>query len=183
MTRETAANSFDNGGEVGRTYIYTLVAGIPTGTQSVAVSKSDATTTIHVVAVSLITDSGTAEVVTANQNGGDDANEANPQVTLSLGGKTCMCYCIEYNGVNAPGSMTEFGGQTALHDHDFGSQSSKASRLTSTTAVDPSMGYTVAINAFALSAVAFAEVASSAAPISPYYSSYYSRMVQEGSQF
>jgi hypothetical protein len=159
MTRQTGANAFDNGGEIGRTYIYTLDASIPAGAQSVVVSKSNATTTIHVVAASVITDSGVAEVVTANANGGDDANEANPVVTLSLGGKTSMAYCIEYNGVNAPGSMTEFAGQTALHDHDFGQFSSKASRLTSTTAVDPSMGYTVAINAFALSAVAWAEVA------------------------
>jgi hypothetical protein len=160
MTRQAAANSFDNGGEIGRTYIYTLVASIGAGAQSVVVSKSDATTTIHVVAVSMVTATGVAEVVTANQNGGDDVNEANPSVTLTLGGKTCMCYVIEYNGVNAPGSMTEFAGQTAIHDHDFGNFSSKASRLTTTTAVNPSMGYTVAINAFCMSAVAFAEVVS-----------------------
>jgi hypothetical protein len=149
---------FDSTTEPGRVYSYFLGTGIPTGTQSVSVSKSNATTLIHVVCCSVVAGGNDTEIVDEGGANGDAGNAANPSVALTYSGRSCMSFVGHYNAANAPGSLAEFTGQTLVHDHDHGNFCTKVSRRTNVENTDQTLGHTTVSNSYAIVAIAIAEV-------------------------
>jgi hypothetical protein len=147
-------------GELGAGYLYFLGSSIPTGAQTVSIDRSNNTTSVWAVAIT-VTASADTEVVDSDNSQQGDANIANPSVTLNHGGRDCLDFFGGYNGVNAPGSITDAAGQTRIHDHDFGSTSAVVSRKNASSTSDTTLSYTIAANSLAMIGVAIAEVAGS----------------------
>lgn len=148
-------------GEFGSVYQYFLGSGVPTGTQTVSISRTDNTTPIQAV-VRTLTAGGDIDVVdTAGANGSGaptgTGNVANPFVDLSYGGRTCIALGAMWNAVNSPASITDGTGLTRDADHDFGSSSAVQHHQTTPGSTDFTYGNTVATNNYAMVASAFAE--------------------------
>jgi hypothetical protein len=153
MTRRQT--NVDSATEAGRSYIYTLGASVPTGTQTVSVARSEATTTIHVVTMSLDA-AGNLFFVDSD---GIDGNQANPVVTLQYGGRSCMGFGALYWGGAVPPGATGIGAEcTAVHDFDFTAFISQMLRQTTAGTSDFTIGYTaLATDDVAYSAVALSD--------------------------
>ena len=153
----------DNLGEFGTVYQYFLGSGIPTGTQTVSVSRTNNTTPIQVVVRTFTAAADTEIVDTVGANGSGaptgTGNVANPSVILSYGGRTCIAAGVMWNGVNAPTSITNGTGLTRDADHDFGASSVVQHHQTTPGTADFTYGNTVATNSYALIASAISEVA------------------------
>jgi hypothetical protein len=155
MTRVAFAD--DGTGELGAGYLYFLGSSIPTGAQTVSIDRNNSTTSIWAVAIT-VTAANDTEVVDSDNSQQGDTNITNPAVTLQHGGRDCLDFFGGYNGINAPGSMTDAAGQTRIHDHDFGSQAAVVSRKNASDTADTSLSYTAAANSLAMIGVAIGEV-------------------------
>jgi hypothetical protein len=125
--------------EPGAAELWFLGSGIPTGAQTVSADLSSGTTDdIHGVAISL-TANGDTEVLDSDS---DLADQANPSVTLSYGGRTCISIGALYGGGAAPSSFTPNGNCTTVHDHDLGAFYSEVIRQTTPGTADFAIGGT-----------------------------------------
>jgi hypothetical protein len=158
VTMSRVAFADDTTGEAGAAYLYFLGASIPTGAQTVSIDRTQNTTSVWAVAITA-TAAADTEVVDFDNSQQGDANITNPAVTLQHSGRDCLDFFGGYNGVNAPGSITDASGQTRIHDHDFGSQAAVVSRKDASSTSDTSLSYTIAANSLAMIGVAIAEVA------------------------
>jgi len=154
MALTRVRTSFDTLTEPGRSYIYFLGSGVPSGLQTVSIDRSEATTSVFAVCITLDANGDTEPVSDAGIN----ENAANPQVTLAFGGRTCMSFCILYGGGGSPASYTSLGDQTRVHDHDFGMFTGVCDRLTTAQSADDTIGYTSASDDVAFSAFAVSEI-------------------------
>jgi len=151
-------NTSANGGRI---YGYFLGTAVPTGVQTLSIARSEATTmlwwTMNEVAAGADT-----EVVDFDGVGGS-TQIANATVGLQYGGRTAMGYVAMYTALdNVIGTGNEAAGQQRVHDHDFGTETSLASRRTAQGATDVVMGWTHASSQVAIMGVAVAKVASAA---------------------
>lgn len=149
----------DTANEQMRTWVYFLGSSIPTGTQTVSI---DATTTIapECFCVSVTAD-GDTEV---QDHDGVSENAANPQVTLSYGGKTCIAFGIIGSGLASTSSLTKLSGMSQLEWFDFGQQVCEGARQTTPGTSDFTYGYTASIDDVAMSVVAITESGLSTSP-------------------
>lgn len=157
MTRVTNGFQVDTSGEDLAAYLYFLGASIPTGTQSVSWNLSANLATPMDFFVATITAAGDTEVVDSD---GLSESRADPSVTLSYGGRTCISYCATGSGRNSVGDIAEASGQTRLHDAAL-SGSTKCtvfSRQTTPGSTDFAPGYTVVLDDIAFVAVAISEI-------------------------
>ena len=151
MTR--IQTNVDTATEAGRSYAYFLGKGIPQGTQTVSVDKTEGTTSIHVVAATWTGDAAMETVVVDFD--GIDQNVANPSVTLQYQGLECVAVAIQYTGAASPGVAG--ANCTLLHTHDFTAFGSTAIRQTTAGSVDFAISVTLATDDSAYSAFAFTE--------------------------
>jgi hypothetical protein len=126
----------------GATYSYFLGSSIPTGAQTLTVSKSDATTAIHVVVVTATAAADTEVVAEDGMN--SLPNVANYFVTLTKGGRLTLDLVGHWNNNNAVANVSDEAGQTRIHDHDMGTEVSLCCRVTTPTSSDTTPGYTTA---------------------------------------
>ncbi|MFL5547386.1 MAG: metallophosphoesterase family protein [Gemmatimonadales bacterium] len=122
----------------GRVYGYFLGANVPSGAATVAVSRSQTTTRVHIVAEAITGDADMAVIDFAGQAG----FISSPRLTLQSGGRSSLGLTAMYSSIdNVLGLASEASGQQRVQDHDFGTETSLASRRSSVTTGDVSMGW------------------------------------------
>ncbi len=154
----TFANKTLNGGRI---YGYFLGSGIPGGTFTVAVARSQTTTRIHIV-VEAITGDADIEVI-------DFAGQAGfigtPRLTLQPGGRPSIGLTAMYSSIdNVLAVSAEASGQQRVQDHDFGTETSLASRRSATATSDMSLGWNMNPGQIAQMAMLVAELTETPAP-------------------
>jgi hypothetical protein len=145
------------GGEPGRVYVYFLGASVPTGAQTISVDRTEGTTEMSVVGVTL-TASANTEVVDFDGLDGTAGAIANPSVTLNYGGRTCIALGVLYTGHGVIGDCVVGANMTAMQSHDLGNFAVHQGRQTTPGTTDFAFGYTQAAEDTALTAVAISEV-------------------------
>jgi hypothetical protein len=153
-------------GELGACQVWFLGSSIPTGAQTVSIDRTQNTTSVWAVAIT-VTAAADTEIIDTDTTQQGDANIANPAVTMNHGARSALAFFGGMDGVNAPGSITDAAGQTRIHDHDFGSTSAVVSRKDSAGTGDTTMGFTIASNSLAMIGVSIAEVAGSGVTVEP----------------
>jgi hypothetical protein len=156
----------DDTGELGACQVWFLGSSIPTGAQTVSIDRTESTTSVWAVAIT-VTAAADTEIIDTDTTQQGDANIANPAVTMNHGARSALAFFGGMNGVNAPGSITDAAGQTRIHDHDFGATSGVVSRKNSAGTGDTTMGFTIATNSLAMIGVSVAEVAGSGVTVEP----------------
>jgi len=143
-----------NPSALGRSYSYFLGSGIPTGAQTVSIDRTEATTSVHGVCVSLTAALGTEVIATGSQS----ANASNPSVALAYDSRTCIALAALLSGKNATTDLVEQTGVTRVHDHDFLAETAYVGRQTTPGSADFVIGWTGTSDQIALVAVAVTEV-------------------------
>lgn len=144
----------DSSGEQGRSYLYFLGAGIPTGAQTVEIDLTSATTTdIHFVCITMTASTDTALV----DSDGVNEDVANPSVTLQYAGRTCFAVAILWGGLPNVGDYTAGASCTMVHQMDFGNAVSSCVRQTTPGTSDFAISVSGAIDDVGFSAAAFSE--------------------------
>ena len=145
----------DTAGEPGDVQAWFYGGGLPGGSQTVSVDFTSATTIDHHITCVTLTGDSRLEVVDS-----DEVNEnvADPSVTLSYGGRTCITVGALFTGFAQPSSAVVLSGMTAVHDHDLGSQATRVDRQTTPGTSDFTFGYTMATDDVAMVAVAVSEI-------------------------
>ncbi len=166
MTR--VGTQVDTSASGGRIYTYFLGSGIPSGTQTVNVARSQTTTTIHVVVNGIVAGAtDTTEIVASAGQAGPIADQ---MLTIYVGGRQCIgLVAMESSIDNLLGSGTEPTGQERVFDHDFGGDTSLVSRRTTPDNSNVTMGWTMNQGRVEQMAVAVGAVTSSATRIHTYW--------------
>lgn len=153
LTRVVRAT--DTATEAGSADLWFVGTSIPTGAQTVEVSftGSDANP-MHGVSMTVTADEDT-EVVDFDSL---SENQANPSVTLSYSGRTCLSVAALYSGLAAPADFTANANCTAVQDQDFGPFASSVIRQTTPGTSDFAIGGTSAADDVAFAALALSEV-------------------------
>lgn len=151
-----ATRDADTSSEIGTTEIWFLGTGIPAGPQTVSVSIPSATTAdYHFVAMSFLgTSSSDMEIVFGGSVAGD---RVDPYLVVSNFGRISQGVLVTWSGQDAPASITVQSGNTLVHDHDFGANSSKVARQNVPTSQDVSLGFTIALEDNSFSVLTFSE--------------------------
>ena len=148
----TYVNQTSNGGRV---YCYFLGSDLPTGVVSISVSRSQSTTTIHVVAEA-ITGGADLEVIDFS---GQAGLIGTPRLSLRAGGRNSIGLTAMYSSIdNVLGAAAELSGQQRVQDHDFGTETSLASRRTTPGTADVTLGWNMNPGQIAHMAVLVGEV-------------------------
>lgn len=155
LTRVRGDN--DTVGATGWSYIYFLGESVPTGTQTVVVDYTGTPSVNFYVATVTLDGAANLEVI---DHDGVAEDQANPQVTLSFGGREAMSFCMLYSGVATV--PTSFADQTRVQDHDYGAATAAVDRLTTAGTADDTMGFTQVSDDVAFSAAAISEVVAAA---------------------
>lgn len=142
-------------GEPGRVYVYFLGAGIPTGTQTIAIANSGANTK-HATAVAV---TGNRNAFILNVDTLSSNSLANPTIALgpnSTPGRALL-YSVLYSGQDSPSSITATEDIGQLSEHDHGSQSSRCDRLLEPVEYLGTIGYVSSADDVAMVVVAVEE--------------------------
>lgn len=153
------SNLDSSGGVTFRTYAYFLGSGVPAGTQNLVVTRTGDRNFIGYTIG--LTGASNLEVV---DDDGIDGNAANPQVALQYAGRTCLAFCL-MGHTAAIATVTSLANQTRVAGFDQGAWCIALDRQTAPGAADFTIGYTVATNDNAFSAVAISEVVASDIPV------------------
>src|SRR5690242_13882826 len=141
--------------EPGRSYIYFLGTGVPTGTQTVSVDLTSGTTT-DIFGISYTLD-GADDLVVVDNNGVNE-NATNPGVTLAYGGRTCMSFAVVYSGVSLNSSVSAGASCTKDSTTDLaGNFTCAVEHQTTAGSSDFAIGFTIASDDVAFSAIAVSE--------------------------
>lgn len=147
MTRQK--RNIDTATEAGAAEIWTLLSGVPTGTQTVSYTPGATTDDIHAVCETF----KAPQALTVVDTDGIDENVANPSVTLQTGGKHCIAVGALYSGLGAVGNVVPNEDCITVHDHDLGNFISSAIRSTISSTADQTLGYTASTDDVAFAAV------------------------------
>ena len=133
-----AITAADTATEQGRADIWWLGTGVPTGTQTVQVNFSSATTDdFQIVVFGLTTASVDVELVDTDLV---EQNTADPSRTMNYGGRTCVTISAFYYGGSA--APTPNANMTNLHTHDFTAQFGSVDMQTTPGSTDFVCSYT-----------------------------------------
>jgi len=142
-------------GENGNVSVFFAGSSIPTGAQTVSVTVSG-TTDKRCVAITL-TASADLEIVDSDGTI-NSTSQANPSVTISLGGRSSFVAIAFYSGQGDPTGITPFTGWTADLEHDWGSDVAGWYTYDTVGTTDVTAGWTQLADDAAMVAVAVAEV-------------------------
>lgn len=155
MTRFTGGFIEDTAGEAVSVYAYYLVASIPTGAQTVAVSDTGVRNK-RGVSISFTADRAVVAHSTIASASGD---QANPSLTISdLPALSAMVVGHLMSGQDAVTSGAPSAG-TELEEYDFGARTQYTLRSDAETDGSINVGWTIASDDVAAIAVAFYETA------------------------
>jgi len=137
VAMERVGTAADASGEPGRSYLYFLGAGIPTGAQTVSISHTGSSD-VKWAACATVTASADTE---AGPGVWRNANDTNPTAFVNKG-VSGMAYGVAHSGVDAIASLVPNAAMTHLQDNDFGTQVASFDRETSVSSTFMSFGYT-----------------------------------------
>jgi hypothetical protein len=144
----------DTGGEPGRTSLFFLGSGVPTGTQTVLVTYSTGTTDdTHATSVTF-TAALDCEVIDFDVVEGDATN---PSITLQAGGRQNSVFSSLYAGGDSLGLVTDGTGTTRDTSSDQGSWGSLTGHRTTPGTTDFTYQWTMASDDVAMAALMIAE--------------------------
>lgn len=153
--------SITNPTNLGRSYLY-FGNGIPAGVQSVDVDRTEGTTSIQAVVITL---TGALQIEQVGATLTLSANQADPQLVLPYAGRTCLGVTVIFSGKNTVGGLVELAGLTRVHDTDFGGEVGIVTRQTAVGAVDLTIGWTGTADQVGMIAAAFSEIVSAGLPV------------------
>jgi hypothetical protein len=156
MSEVSGSPNIHTTGQPGSVHCFFLGSSVPTGAQTVAGTVGG--TNLRSVVVVTLTAATDCEIVDADATINSDS-QANPSVTLSLGGRTSWCGIGFHSGQANTASITPLASWTSSHERDFGSQVGGVYRYDTVGTADVTAGWTqTAADACAI-AVAVSEVA------------------------
>jgi hypothetical protein len=120
MTELSGSPNVLAGGEIGTVRGYFLGASVPTGAQNM-VATASGTTGGKIAYCITLTGSGDCEVVDSDVTI-NSTSQADPTVTLSLGGRTCFAAIALWSGQDGVAGITPFTNWTARNETDSGSE-------------------------------------------------------------
>jgi hypothetical protein len=148
----------DTATEPGAAEIWFLGKSVPTGTQTLSIDLTSATTDdFHFVAITLTSGGGGVEVIDSDSV---SADQANPSVTLQYGGRTAIAVGSLYGGGADGSAFAPNANCTTVHDHDLGNFYSETIRQTTPGTADFAIGGTAASDDVAYVAAAFSRMRS-----------------------
>lgn len=146
-------------GEPAQVGAWFLGSSIPTGAQTVAITKTGEGSRVSVIT---LTGADDTEVVDTTSISSDSVTD--PSATLSLGGRDCFCCQAGRSGQDAVGGVTPLTGWTELTEADLGTQIAFTHRYNTVGTTDVTMGWTqLAEDATAIGVAASEVVAGGAA--------------------
>jgi hypothetical protein len=144
-------------GDIGNIHTFTLLASIPTGAQTVAVSVS-ASTALNAAECTSLTAATDTEIVDVDVSI-NTATATNPSVTLSLGGRTCFCLIGFFSGMAAVTGIAPVANWTARQEADLGPNTGGFYTYDVVSTVDVTAGWTQTVEDGAMIALAISEAA------------------------
>lgn len=142
----------DTAGEKLNTSAWFLGSGIPSGAQTVALTYTGAGSDDQVVNVATV--SNLAGLNTQIQSSSALQNDqANPQVTLSTGGRNCMSFGQIGSGFDSVSGLTPLANMTAISSYDAGAKVVRFDRQTTSSTSNFTIGYTATLDDVAYVAV------------------------------
>ena len=141
VAMERVATSDDTATEAGRSYLYFLGAGVPTGTQTVSISHTGSGDTKHTTVAS-VTAASDVEIGGA---GGWSENITNPAVTLGRY-QEGLGFVVVYSGTPNVADLTPLANMSTISDNDYGAFMSRFDRETTASTGAFPIGYTTALN-------------------------------------
>jgi len=115
-----AASAQDTAGEPGYCAIYSLTANVPTGAQTVAVTRASTAISfsVHAVAATLLADGNVCSIIGASALGAGDTGT--PNFTIGAGGKRAFGFSAHYDGVGNDPTVVPYWGSQKIQTLDFG---------------------------------------------------------------
>lgn len=149
-------------GEPGRAYSYFLGVGVPAGAQTVSVDRTEATTSVLVVAITVTG----VDDMEAYGFGGIAGDLVNPRAIVgSSGNRISTGFLIVYSGLNALASLTAVDADTTIiQDNDFGIFVATCCRRTTAGEGTKTIGYTAGSDDVAQESVTIGEISTLAFP-------------------
>lgn len=144
-----------SGGEPGVVHAF-LLNGIASGTQTFAFTTSASTVTHQAYCITLNADAD-LEVVDEDVTV-DSTSQANPSVTLSLGGRSCFCAIAFMSGHAGTASITPLTSWTSRHEVTTGSETAACYTYDTIGTSDVTAGWTQTAEDALMYAVALGEV-------------------------
>ncbi|MCI0564015.1 MAG: hypothetical protein MN733_36530, partial [Nitrososphaera sp.] len=157
MTEVLGSPNIKTTGEAGVEHIYFLGSNIPTGNQNVTVTVSGNATKIA-TAITLTASTDT-EVVDSDGTINSDS-QANPSVTLSLGGRVSFAVIAFHSGHDEVTSITPLTNWTSRLEQDFGFRTAGVYTHNTIGSSDVTAGWTQTANDAVAMAIAVSEVIS-----------------------
>lgn len=142
----------DTATEPGRADIWWLGDGIPTGTQTVSIDLTSATTDDFQFCCYVLYANGNMDVIAS---GIQENDVANPSIALSYRGRMGIGFGALYGGGAAPSSFTPNGSTTALETEDLGAFYAYTMVQTTPGTSDYTVGGTAVSDDVAFAAAAF----------------------------
>ena len=140
-------------------HAFFLGASVPTGAQTVSITKTGATTTDHYCECITFTAAGDMQVTDTSTASGTGAN---PSVTLSLGGVASYCALVFGSGANAvPTDVDPLTGWTNRRETDTGTRGHGCYTYDTVGTADVTAGISAGSQTYVLLAVAVSEAAAS----------------------
>ena len=138
------AVSRDSAGELGVAWVWALTstgAAIPTGNQTVAITKSPGNTAIYAYVCQTYAGSTGNMTVFSTFRGLENQNSSIAQTTATKGGELGVTVGAWYSGVGGTNESTFNAGITRVDDHDYGAQCAFVGRETTPSSADFTWGY------------------------------------------
>jgi hypothetical protein len=143
--------------EAGNVWIYTLVTGVPSGTQTVTLQSVN-TTDQKWVTCSTVT-AGTTDTAVVGTGSTDTTVSANPSTDV-VTSASAMLYGAVHGGLADPTGYAAPSGYTAQHTGDYGALSARTQRSTNAIAAGTNaFSFTAASDDWCIAAVALGEAA------------------------
>jgi hypothetical protein len=152
------------GGESGRSYIWFLGSGVPTGSQTVSLDFTSSPLTGALFAALTFTAAADIEIIDDDEVGSNSTNGLS--LALQYGGRTCIGIFGAYDGRGVPADTTVLSGMTQDANADFGPWEMIAAHQTTPGSSDFTVGYTqtAALTTATLVAIAISEELSAGRP-------------------
>lgn len=159
MTEVTGSPVVKTATEAMQAHLFALESSVPSGAQTVAIDTDESIAPYSAGCLTVTTAANDPEQIdvdaTINSN-----SVADPSVTLSLGGRTCLCAIGFVSGQNATSGITPLTGWTAESEEDSGGQVYGIYTYDTIDSADVTAGWTQTAEDAVAIAIAISEVVS-----------------------
>jgi len=157
VTMTRVGTNSDTVTEPGRSYLYFLGSGIPTGSQTVSVDLASATGTDMQMVCGGFTSANSLDTESVT-SGGVSEQASNPSVSLTVGGRYSAAVGGYYTGTAVTSAVPNVNLTPVFTRSSFGAFGVRVDRQTRPSTSDFTFGYTTTSDDVALTVGSFAEV-------------------------